>query len=371
MEIFKNFYNQLLVVIEDGVFGVSLIDLGIILIAIFGSLILRGLFANILVSRVKSIVLKTGNKIDDSLFDALIPPFKLLPIVLVFLTISLFFDIQSTLGFYFQKMNKTLSTIFVFWLFHQSLSPLSFFFKKLEKLLSKGLVNWVIGSIKYLIIFLGAVAVLDVWGIKIGPIIAGLGLFGVAVALGAQDLFKNLISGIMILLERRFQIGDVINLPGHTEGTVEHIGFRSTLVRKFDSTPISIPNYLFSEGAIINYSNRDNRRINWNIGLEYETSLKQLKIIISEIENYIKNSDEFTIDLEHPMYVKFDKFNDSSLDLLIYCFSSTNNWGDYLEIKQNLSFKIKEIVEINNANFAFPTRSIHIRENIIKNDSFS
>ena len=94
------------------------------------------------------------------------------------------------------------------------------------------------GSIRYLIIFLGIVAVLEIWGIKIGPVIAGLGLLGVAVALGAQDLFKNLISGIIVLLEKRFKIGDVINVPGHTEGTVEQIGFRSTLIRMFDSTPI-------------------------------------------------------------------------------------------------------------------------------------
>ena len=114
--------------------------------------------------------------------------------------------------------------------------PLSKLFEKLEEIFSKALVIWIMRSIKYLIIFLGIVAILESWGIKIGPVIAGLGLFGVAIALGAQDLFKNLISGIMILLEKRFHIGDVINIPGHTEGTVEHIGFRSTLIRKSGSS---------------------------------------------------------------------------------------------------------------------------------------
>ena len=161
-----------------------------------------------------------------------LPPLRLLPIVLVFLAVTLYFDIESTLGLYFQKINNTLSTIFVFWLIHQALIPFSNVFNKLEKILTKGLVLWIVKSLKYLIIFLGIVAVLEVWGIKIGPVIAGLGLFGVAVALGAQDLFKNLISGIMILLEKRFQLGDVISVPGHTEGSVEHIGFRSTLNKK-------------------------------------------------------------------------------------------------------------------------------------------
>ena len=363
MEIFQNFYEQIKSVIHDGVFGINLIDIGIILFAIICSLLLRGVFANILVSRVKLLVLKTGNKIDDNLFDALLPPFKLLPIVLVFLVITLYFDVQSTLGLYFQKINKTLTTVFVFWLIHQALIPFSILFKQLEKLLTKALVQWIISSLKYLIIFLGIVAVLDVWGIKIGPVIAGLGLFGVAVALGAQDLFKNLISGIMILLEKRFHIGDVINVPGHTEGTVEHIGFRSTLIRKFDSTPISIPNYIFAEAPILNYSNRTNRRINWVIGLEYNSTLDQIKNLTEFLRNYISESSEFIINENYKAYVRIDKFNDSSIDILIYCFTSTNDWERFLEIKENLAFVIKSKVEELNLSFAFPSQSIYIEKN--------
>ena len=104
-----------------------------------------------------------------------------------------------------------------------------------------------------------------------------------AVALGAQDLFKNLISGIMILLEKRFQLGDVINVPGHTEGTVEHIGFRSTLIRKFDSTPMTIPNYIFADAPILNYTDRKYRRITWTIGLEYSSTLIQIKNLTDNI----------------------------------------------------------------------------------------
>ena len=200
----------------------------------------------------------------------------------------MYIDSSSTLGIFIKKFNQTLTTILVFWLIHQSLVPLSIIIQRLEKLLTKALTNWILKSVKYLVVFLGIVAVLEVWGIKIGPIIAGLGLFGVAVALGAQDLFKNLISGVMILMEKRFQIGDVINVPGHAEGTVEHIGFRSTLIRKFDSTPISIPNYIFSEAPIINYSNRNFRRINWIIGLEYRSSSEQIMHIIKSIEDFIR-----------------------------------------------------------------------------------
>ncbi len=363
MEIYKSLHFNFKQVFEDGVFGMPLADIGIIIFSILIALFIRGIFAKIIVSKLRTIIKKTDNTIDDRLFDALIPPFKLLPIVIVFLTVTLYFDIQSTLGIYLQKINSTLSTIFVFSLIHQSLIPFSNFFHRLEKILTKELVLWIIRSLKYLIIFLGIVAVLELWGIKIGPVIAGLGLFGVAVALGAQDLFKNLFSGIMILLEKRFQLGDVINVPGHTEGTVEHIGFRSTLIRKFDSTPITIPNYIFAEAPIMNYSNRFNRRINWNIGLTYETSISQLKKISEDINNYITKDKNFIVNDNFKCFIKVEKFNDSSIDLLIYCFVNSKDWDVYLKTKENLALKIKEIVEDkNNANFAFPSSSIYIEK---------
>ena len=363
MQIFENFLSQIKAVIDNGVFGISLLDLGIILISIIFALLIRSIFAKLIVSKVKKFVKKTTTEVDDHLFDALIPPFKLLPIVLVFLVITLYFEIDSTLGLYFQKINNTLSTIFVFWLIHQSLIPLSNFFSKLEKILTKALVLWIIRSLKYLIIFLGIVAVLEVWGIKIGPVIAGLGLFGVAVALGAQDLFKNLISGIMILLEKRFHIGDVINVPGHTEGTVEHIGFRSTLIRKFDSTPITIPNYIFAEAPILNYTNRTNRRISWIIGLEYNSTIEQIKKLTNHISTYINNEQDFIVNEQYKAFVKLDKFNDSSIDILIYCFTATNDWSIYLQIKEKLAIVIKEKVEELGLSFAFPSQSIYIEKN--------
>ena len=191
MQFFENFFLLISAVLDNGVFGISLLDLGIIFVSLIFALLIRSIFAKIMVSKLKKIVKKTSTEVDDSLYDALVPPFKLLPIVLAFLAVTLYFEIDSTLGLYFQKINNTLATTFVFWLIHQALIPFSNIFSKLEKILTKALVLWIVRSLKYLIIFLGIVAVLEVWGIKIGPVIAGLGLFGVAVALGAQDLFKN------------------------------------------------------------------------------------------------------------------------------------------------------------------------------------
>ena len=363
MDILNKFQDLILSTLKAGSFGLSFVELIIILGVFVISLIIRSAFAKIIVFKIKKIVQKTGSKVDDHLFDALISPLKLLPVIFVFIFISLYIKIDSQLGFYFEKINRTLATVFVFWFIHQALLPLSQAFQKLEELLSKALVIWLTRSLKYLIIFLGIVAVLEIWGIKIGPVIAGLGLFGVAVALGAQDLFKNLISGILIIMEKRFQLGDVIEVPGHAMGTVEHIGFRSTLIRQFDTTAISLPNYMFSDSAILNYSQRKYRRIKWTVGLTYDTSIENLKLICQSIEEYINNNNDFIVNEEYQLFVRVEKFNDSSIDILIYTFTNTNEWRSYLEIKEQLALRIKFIVENNKSSFAFPSTSIYVEKN--------
>jgi MscS family membrane protein len=231
-----------------------------------------------------------------------------------------------------------------------------------EQLFSRDLLNWIIRANKILIIFFGFAATLDIWGIKIAPIIAGLGLFGVAVALGAQDLFKNLISGILVLVEKRFKIGDWIYVEDVIEGVVERIGFRSTVVRKFDKSIATIPNAQFAENAVVNISETTHWRINWFITLQYNTTVEQLKKIRDEIEKYITTSKDFKISESTEHAVRIDKFSDSSIDMYVRCFAKTNDWSEWLKVKERLAIEIKQIVEKNNASFAFPSQSIYVEK---------
>ena len=211
---------------------------------------------------------------------------------------------------------------------------------------------------------MGFSAVLEIWGIRVAPIIAGLGLFGVAVALGAQDLFKNLISGVLVLVEKRFKKGDVIVIDGIIEGVVEKIGFRSTAIRRFDKSLCFIPNNQFAENAVTNISKISNRRINWLIGLEYKSSTKQLKSVCGDIEKKImSNSKDFFITQNTPVIVKINEFSASSIDILVRCFANTNEYEEFLIIKDRLAINIKEIVEKRGCSFAFPSQSLYIEKN--------
>ena len=360
MEIFENFSALFVEVWKKGILGVDifqiLIGLGIFLIF----LLFRGLISKVIINRLKKIAKKTTNKLDDTFVQAMEGPARFFPIVVGFFIASYYLEFSPESQSFIDNVNKSLITILIFWLIHQFIQPVTYLLGGLEKLLTKELIGWIVKAFKILIIILGAAAVLELWGIKIGPIIAGLGLFGVAVALGAQDLFKNLISGILVLVEKRFKVGDWIIVEDIIEGIVERIGFRSTVVRKFDKSIAIIPNFQFAENAVINISETTNWIISWTITLQYNTTVEQLKKIRDEIEKYVTSHEDYKTSLGHA--VRVDKFSDSSIDMYIRCFTVTDDWDEWLAVKERLAIEIKQIVEKNNASFAFPSQSIYVEK---------
>ena len=363
MEVLENFKDLFTDVWNKGISGVNISEIVIALLIFLFFLFLRGIFSKFVIKRLENYVSKTTNNFDNSLVFSMEGPAKFFPVVLGFFVSTSYLTIESQAANFIETINRSLITILIFWTFHQIIGPLSVVIKTVGDLISRDLVNWIIKAIKVLILILGIAAVLELWGIKIGPIIAGLGLFGVAVALGAQDLFKNLISGILVLVERRFQVGDWIYVDGVIEGTVESIGFRSTVVRRFDKSLATIPNFQFAEKAVINNSQTTNRRINWLIGLEYRTTSKQLSDIKEQIENYIQNNKDFSTGGDTFLTVNIDQFAASSIDIRLICFTKTNKYLEWMQVKDTLAIEIKSIVEKNKASFAFPSTSIYVEKN--------
>ncbi len=360
MELLKNFKSLFLSVWDKGILGVDIFEIFIGVGIFFIFLIFRGIISKVIIKRLENIAKKTTNKFDDSFVLAMEGPARFLPIVIGFFIASYYMSFSEDTREVVDTINRTLITIFIFWVMHQIIEPISYVLSGLNKILTRELIGWIIKSLKILIFILGLAAVLELWGIKIGPIIAGLGLFGVAVALGAQDLFKNLISGILVLVEKRFKIGDWILVEGIIEGIVEKIGFRSTVIRKFDKSIAIIPNFQFAENAVINISQTTNWIISWTINLQYDTTVDQLKTIRNEIEEYIKKNEDYKPDLGYA--VRVDQFSESSIDMYIRCFTKTDDWDEWLAVKERLAISIKQIVEKNKASFAFPSQSIYVEK---------
>jgi MscS family membrane protein len=287
------------------------------------------------------------------------------PIRLLFVVLGIFFALNAIdlKGMPHQLANnlvKSLIAYVVFWGLYNSIGPMKEVLKRLEKVLSVEMVAWVITGSRWVVVAVGAATILQMWGIQVAPVIAGLGLFGVAVALGAQDLFKNLIGGLCILIEKRFHNGDWILAEGVVEGTVEKIGFRSTLVRRFDASPVYVPNQRLSDNAVTNLSKMTYRRINWIINLEYRTTLEQLRSIRDQIEQYLNSTPDFVQPPKASLYVRVDKFGPSSIDLIINTFTYTIVTVEWLVCKENLAYEIKKIVENTGAGFAFPSQSVYV-----------
>ena len=363
MEILNNILEKLTFITNLSFLGFLLKNLLICFAVLIFFILSRNLIKKLIIKKISLILRFSETKIKEAFLTSIEKPIEFFVVSIGIFSASSLLIAPQKVNVFLQNINLSLFTISIFWLISKTIEPLSRKIKNLKTILTKDLVDWIISAIKIIIFILGFSAVLEVWGIKVGPVIAGLGLFGVAVALGAQDLFKNLISGILVLIEKRFKKGDVVMIESIIEGTVEKIGFRSTAIRKFDKSLCFIPNYQFAENAVVNITEISNRRINWIIGVEYKTTILQLKNICSDIENSIrKNKKEFIVSDSTPVIVKINEFAPSSIDILVRCFTKTNDYNKLVKAKDGLAVEIKKIIEKRRCSFAFPSQSLYIEK---------
>ncbi len=347
---------------NEGAFGITygtiVLAVGIVLV----SLLIRGLFARFVVRRISQIADQTETQFDGALIDAIATPLKLIPVI-----VGLYFalEILNIQGAAAENANRGVQsaiTLAVFWTLSRAVNAFEFLFKGLRDTLSPAAVDWMVKILEGLLLVLGFLSVASIWNIPVAPILASLGVFGIAVGLAAQDLFKNLIAGFSIIAERRAMPGEWVQIEGIAEGTVEKVNFRSTLIRRFDKSPVFVPNVYLADNPLINYSRMSHRRIKWIVGVEYRTTVEQLKYIRDEIEAWIWNDPRFARPPEAALFVRVNSFNDSSIDYLIYCFTHTKNWGDWLAIKEELATAIYEIIARAGTGFAFPSRTLYMQQ---------
>ena len=262
---------------------------------------------------------------------------------------------------------RSLIAFTIFWTVYRCVEPLSYLLDKMTGVFGAvGLRDSLRGFFtklgKFVIACLGVVAILEEWDFIVAALLGGLGLFGMAVAFGAQNLISNLFAGFFIFLDHMFEKGNTISTPD-VEGTVEEIGFRTTKIRRFDMALVTIPNARLTGEAVINFSRRTHRRIYWMIGIEYSASEDQLKRIVMGITDYVEGNDDFESDPDKATtLINVDSFNSSSIDIMFYCFTMTTKWGDWMVIKEALAYKVKEIVEGAGTGFAFPSTSLYVEK---------
>ena len=337
----------------------AMTNIGVIVgITLLTILIIR----SIVVGSLLKIAGKTDSVHDDAIVGALKKPLTLIPIGIALFAILQEINLDETYQSYGELLIKSYFYLAVFWSLADAITPVRDFVGEKYDFLTPTLRNWIFRTLKFIAYLVGVVSVLELWGVDAASIIAGLGLFSVALALGAQNFFKNLIGGLLIIGEKRFKQGDWINIEGVAEGEVEKIDFRSTLIRRFDKAPIFVPNSVLSDSEIINFSEMPFRRIRFNVGLIYQTTPETILNIGKDIEDYVAKNDDLVNADEATTTIRVTQFNDSSIDLLIYCFTKSTRWYDYTKAKEDLILEIIKIVKNNGSDFAYPTQTIHLEK---------
>lgn len=262
---------------------------------------------------------------------------RILRSLIIILITSGFYNLTSTTSALFQKISE-----------------------KLDLEIDQILIPVLSKTVRFIIVAISATIIAQEWGYDVNGFVAGLGIGGLAFALAAKDALANIFGGVVIIIDKPFSIGDWILTPS-VEGTVEDINFRSTKVRTFAHALVTVPNSTLANNPITNWSKMGKRRISFNLGVTYTTPRAKLKQCVRRIELMLKSHNEI-----HPdtIFVRFDSFNDSSLDIFIFCFTNTTVWGEFLRVKEDVNFKIMEILEEEGVSVALPSRSIYFENNL-------
>lgn len=326
----------------------------------------RKKFMNLIMNFIAKRTKATKTKLDDVLLKVVKKPAVMLLNVTVLYIAYHTVDMHeivsdtTTINAFALNVYSSAVVLFFMWAAYNSTDDSHVFFTdflkvfdiKVDKLLIPFMTK-----VMRLIIFLLAVAMIaSVWGLDVGGFVAGLGIGGLAFALAAKDTLANMFGGAVLITEKPFTIGDWI-IVGDVEGTVEDINFRSTKIRRFNKSIVTVPNSRVADSNIINFSKRDIRRISYELKIHIDTPIDKVKTVVSAIENMLIDHKDIH---NETIFVKFNKFGDSSLNLFLYYFTNTSVWGEYLSIGEDTNFKIMKILEDHEVKLAVPLQQVKL-----------
>jgi MscS family membrane protein len=357
--------TDLLQNVDQTVLGISITRLIIALVVLFVALLLKRILAHLFTKPLSRAAEKTASQMDDLLLKNLKKPAELL-VVIVGLYVSLTILQLPTKPTDLAQLGKNVvQGLFMFdvawgcynmvallehWLHHWA--------QRTESTLDDHLVPFIRKTLRVFIVVLAFMFLVQNLGYSISGLLASLGLGGLAVALAAKDSLSNIFGSIMILLDRPFTIGDWIK-AGSMEGVVEEIGFRSTRIRTFAKTMITVPNSVLMNMSIDNFSQMPKRRIKLTVGVTYDTTPAQMRQAVAAIRKLLR---------EHPaihqdfFLVNFTDFGASSLDIMVYCFTTSTVWGEYLDSREDICLKIMETLEELGLEIAFPSQTLYLHD---------
>jgi len=320
--------------------------------------LVRPFLVTLIIKLLLKITAKTVTKYDDIVVQKLDKPLRFSFLILALYSfVSILYLKNSTVNLILASM-LIYNFYWFIWAFINGVQGAIYkATAKLSKELSSELTHFLLRMLKALIWVIGASSILSLWGINVTALLASLGLGGLAFALAAKDTAANLFGSIALLLDKSIKIGDWIKVDG-VEGIVEDIGMRTTKIRTFSKSLVVVPNQIVANSNIENFSRRNIRRIKMRVGLTYDTTNEQIVNIATDIKSMLKSHKGIAQD--ETMLVNFDNLADSAKEIFVYTFTNTANWQEYLDIKEDINYKISKIVAKYGSSFAFPSQSIYV-----------
>jgi len=339
--------------------GQLLAALGLILAAF----VVRAIVSGWIGRRVVALSRRTATRSDDVVAEALITPLGWsLPLVGIYLALRVLAADQPTLIEVADKIFAVSVTLVVTWTVFKFIDAWAILAIERSDSTPTPIDNSLVPTLrKALKVFVGVVVfvvVVQNLGYSVSGLLGALGVGGLAVALAAKDTLANLFGGFTILIDRPFKPGDWITLSG-ADGVVEEIGLRSTRIRTFAKTLISIPNSVLANATVENHSLMPKRRIKFTVGITYSSSPHQVRAAVERIESYLRGNPDINQEF---LMVKFTSFGASSLDLFVYCFTVTTDWVAHLQVRQDVQLAIMDILGELGLEIAFPTQTIHLAD---------
>lgn len=346
-------------ILDYTILDFSIIHLVIGISIFFLAIFLRNTIANIILKPLKSLAKRTKTTTDDKLIIVLEEPIKFF-IVLVGAYSATRWLPFSHIDHIIDLIVKSLMTFILFWILYRMIDKFSnifnFFSAKLGKEINEDIQHFLMKTSRVLLIALGGMAILQEWGINVSAFVASLGLGGLAFALAAKDTVANLFGSLVIFTDRPFKVGDWIETP-LVEGNIEEIGIRSTQVRTFAQALVSVPNATIANTPITNWSRMGKRRVKTRLGLTYTTTTSQMQAVLADIRAMLSSHPAV-----HPekISVYFDEFESSALGIYLCYFTNSIDSTEHLIAREDINFKIMDIVAKHEAQFAFPSQSLYI-----------
>ncbi|MDQ0298944.1 MscS family membrane protein [Salibacterium salarium] len=343
--------------------GLPWTEIGIAFAIFLVIFVFRKIFTRYIFKIIMKIAKKSPTSIFTNMLVAFEKPVRFFIGILGFYLAILYLPIPNELMTVINTIYRSIVIIIIGWgLFNFSSTTSSLFHRishKMEDGADSMIIPFMSKLTRFVIVLLTITVVAYEWGYDINGLIAGLGIGGLAVALAAQETLSNFFGGVIIVAERPFKKGDWIETPT-VEGLVEDITFRSTEVRTFADSLVTVPNKTLANEAITNWSEMHVRRISFTVGIEYATPPDKIEKVVQRIEEMLQNHEEVDKEL---ILVKFSQLSDSSYDIFLYFFTKTTAWVEWYDVKQQMNLNVIRILEEEGVNVAFPSRSLYFEKN--------